>query len=331
MRRAYRPALLLVTLSLAVPGTCAPALAADPATALTRAEMAVALTQVAADSAAAADHGWRGTYAFTAGPSGFTEEILVDTGTGTVVDRSTNGTTTAVTYARAGTGLYEGLFDRRSRAIVRMTGRTGTGYLFTPGRTLTVASFLEETPVPAPGRAGANAHEAGTRITRPDGTTDYRVAVAEHSMTFTFHVSAAGVLTGIDGVSPEVSTSTTYTYGRQSVTPPPAAQAITRAEYWLGNAYLKMSRTAEHAKVVADTGAAATREAAKGRAIKVPRLRTQLRTTARRYNAGIGMTIVKIKDIRGGVRVYVTNPWTHETRCYPVKAAGRKVVVTSGW
>jgi hypothetical protein len=132
MRRASSPALLLVTASLAVLGIPAPAFATDTTTELTKADITAALTKVAADSAAAAEHGWQGTNTFTVGTASGKDHIQVDTEAGIVVDRFSHQTLTGETYASTGKGLYEGLFDSRTKAIVKMTGRTGTGYLFTP-------------------------------------------------------------------------------------------------------------------------------------------------------------------------------------------------------
>jgi hypothetical protein len=148
-------------------------------------------------------------------------------------------------------------------------------------------------------------------------------------MTLTFHVSTAGTLTGVDSLAQDVNSSITYTYGKQRVLTPPASQAISRTELRLASEYLNMARTAEHAKHVADTGATATRKAAKGGTVKVARLRTELRSVAKSYNARIKMTIVKVKDVKGGARVFVRNPWTKGIRAYRVKVCGKRVGVTA--
>lgn len=331
MRHLPPLALMLAAASLTVLGSHSPAFAAETRTDLTTTDMTTALAQVAAHSAAAAEQGWKGINNFTLGKASGTNEVRVDTEAGIVVERLTSPTLAGVTYASAGKGMYEGLFDSRSKAVVKMTGRTGTGYLFTSKKSLTVASFLDgtfaPTRTPPPAKADTNAHEAGTKISNPDGTTDYEIFLSEHSMTLTFHVSTAGALTGIDSISTDVNSSITYTYGKQSVLLPPASQSISRTELRLGSEYLNMSRAAEHARYVADTGATATRRAAKGRTVKVTRLRTQLRATAKKHNTNIKMNIVKIRDVKGGVRVYVKNPWTKAARAYTVKVSGTKVVV----
>jgi hypothetical protein len=47
------------------------------------------------------------------------------------------------------------------------------------------------------------------------------------------------------------------------------------------------------------------------------------------FNTKAQLRMIKVTDVRRGVRVYATNPWTHKTVSYTVKASGKKVVVRS--
>jgi hypothetical protein len=81
---------------------------------------------------------------------------------------------------------------------------------------------------------------------------------------------------------------------------------------------------------VAHQGAAHTRRAAKGGTVNVASLRTIVHRDAAAFNSSAKVNMLKVSNISGGTRVSATNPWTHKTVSYTVKASGSKVVVARG-
>ena len=56
----------------------------------------------------------------------------------------------------------------------------------------------------------------------------------------------------------------------------------------------------------------------------VSSVRKHVRRQATTFNASVKVKMVKVADVRGGVLVSATNPWTGKTVDYTVKASDRK-------
>lgn len=108
------------------------------------------------------------------------------------------------------------------------------------------------------------------------------------------------------------------------MTLPSAAVTVDAATLAKAKAYLTMPASVKKA---ATKGASHTRTAAKGKKVKVASLRKIVRQDAAAVNKALGVTLVKTKNIAGGIRVYATNPWTHKTVAYTVKASKKKVII----
>ncbi|WP_143232928.1 hypothetical protein [Actinoplanes regularis] len=54
-------------------------------------------------------------------------------------------------------------------------------------------------------------------------------------------------------------------------------------------------------------------------------LRKVTRADVTEDNADLGVKMIKTKSVSRGIRVYATNPWTHRTAAYTLKASGKKV------
>jgi hypothetical protein len=61
--------------------------------------------------------------------------------------------------------------------------------------------------------------------------------------------------------------------------------------------------------------------------VSVSSVRKAVRSEATGIDKLLKVTMVRVTDIAGGARVSATNPWTHRTVTYTVKASGRKVIV----
>jgi hypothetical protein len=327
-----RPAVLLATASMAVSLFVAPsaAWAAEPATNLTAAEMAVALKAVADASAAAGAGGWRADteVAVSEGMDTvrMTETAQVDPARGLLSDVvEVDGRGTSSTYAVAGKGFYFSVTDGYFKPALQMMGRSSVTFAFTADKKLQLED-LALTPAEILGEFAV----AGTKTVNDDGSADFRV-VTEDDMAVTMHASAASVLTDVDlTATDEEGTSSAavdYSYGAQEITLPDASVTIDSGTLLKGVAYVDMSAVVKSA---ATAGAAATRKAAKGGTVKVASLRKVVRREAAAANRSTGVTMVKVKDTTGGVRVYATNPWTKKTVSYTVKGSGRKVVLKKG-
>ena len=324
MSRISRPALLVAAVSLTaglfgVPGA---AHAAATTTALTRAEMTAALKAVAAASTTAAAGGWRAEMeygGFFAGSGLF----VVDPAGGAGLFKLEMDGESERGFVAAGRGGWESVSDDRSRAALTMMGRPAVQYVFRADKALTVKDLEETLPTPAGMLTQLGAYP-GSRTLHDNGTVDYAFNVNSHQK-IAVHVSAAGLLDRTEMTVPGVGQTMTYTYGRQRVVPPAAELTIDAAGLAGGIAYLDMP---DWVQTAAQTGATDTRRAAQGRTVKVSTLRKLVRRDAAQTNAKVEASLVKVKDITGGVRVYATNPWTRQTVRYTVKASGRKVVVT---
>jgi len=182
-------------------------------------------------------------------------------------------------------------------------------------------SVDEEFPSPATVLTDDTAHP-GTRTVHDDGTTDY--AYTADGAAIVLHADAAGVLTGANANVAAAKTTLTYTYGAQKVTPPAAAVTVDSATLAKAEAYLGMADMVHGAAV---EGANHARSAAKGKKVKVASVRKYVRKYTKLVNKSAGVAVIKVKDVSGGSRVSATNPWTHESVAYTVKASGKKVVV----
>ncbi len=325
MFRPSRSALLVTTVSLAgllaAPGA---AYAADTVTQLSEAEMVAALKPAAVASAAAAADGWKAAMTVTGDSLSGSGTYVVDPSHGIALDQFRIDGHVDTSYAVAGKGTYRNLGDIRSRAAVRMMGRPAVRYEFTANGSLTLADHLQEgAPAPVAVLTDDVAH-AGTKTVHDDGSADYTQEVDE--ATVTLRISAAETLTGVHVKTDGYVATVTYTYGPQKINLPAAEAVISSATLRNAEAYLDMRA---HVKEVAYQGAADTRRAARGQTVKVASLRKIVRRDATRFNTKLQLKIVKVKDISRGVRVYATNPWTHETVSYTVKASRKKVVVAS--
>ncbi|MEU4428678.1 hypothetical protein AB0F81_49400 [Actinoplanes sp. NPDC024001] len=314
-----RPAVLLTTLSVTAGLLVAPgvAYAADTTTRLTAAEMTAAMKAVAAASTKAAASGWKSSTRITLDAVTATETSVLDAAHGRYV--TTSGTQQL--FAVDGRGIYTQVSDSRQRSALKMMGRTSVRYVFIGNTSVDLDDFAV-TPAVVAGYT-----IAGSRTTHDDGSADYAVVEPEGAKV-TLRVSPAGVLTGahaaLSDEDGDLDVTLAYTYGPQTVTLPAAAATIGSGTLATGVAYLGMSTAVKRAAVA---GAADTRKAAKGRKVSVTTLRKIVRRDAAATNAAAGASIVKVKSITGGTRVYATNPWTRQTVSYTVKASGRKVLV----
>jgi len=321
MLRLSRPAVLLASASmvtglLAGPGA---AYAADTTTNLTAAEMTAALKSVATMSAAAAADGWKLALDIHMGNEGAASGLmLVDPADAMAYNEFTYGAEADAGYFVQGKGVYGRINTSPERQALKMMGRSSVQYSFTADRTLTLADITEGTD---PGSMLAeDTDHAGSKTVHDDGTADYSF-IDEDGLSVTAHVDTAGKLSGLEAQMYTMHEQFDYTYGAQQVTPPAAAVTISDSVLALGVAYLDMPAAV---KSVATSGAAAARKAACGHTVKVASLRKAVRGASAKVK---GVNVVKVANVRGGVKVYATNPWTHASVAYTVKASGRKVVV----
>ena len=322
MFRVSRPAVLTATMTLAAGLFAAPgaAYAADTTTSLSQAQMAAELRTVADTSSAAAADGWKATLTATVEVS-VSVLYVVDPRHGTALAQLRAGGVVDEEYAVAGKGTYQSLTDRASLSAVKMMRRPAVRYAFTAQPTLKLAAYVDDN-APTPADVLTEDITAGTKTRHDDGSTDY--TFHDGSGTVTMLVGPAGTLTGARAVDRTVTATLAYTYGPQTLTAPAPSVTIGAAALEQGIAYLDMATSV---KSVADQGAADTRRAARGRTVKVAALRKTLRRDAAAFNARTRVKMVKVTDVRGGVRVHATNPWTGRSVSYTVKASGRKITV----
>jgi hypothetical protein len=64
--------------------------------------------------------------------------------------------------------------------------------------------------------------------------------------------------------------------------------------------------------------------------VKASTVRKYARRDASRVNSSLHPSMVKVRGTTGGARISATNPWTHQTISYTLKASGKKVTVTKG-
>ncbi|MEV8509287.1 hypothetical protein AB0368_31245 [Actinoplanes sp. NPDC051475] len=300
------------------------AYAADTTTRLSAAQMVAALKPVATASTAAAAAGWRADVTITGTSMSGSASYRVDPSRGIAYDQFRLAGSQEAGYAVAGKGLYRTLPDRASRAAVKMMGRPTVKYVFTPDGSLTLAKYLkDDAPTPAVVLSDDVDH-AGTKTVHDDGSADY-VQVVD-GQTTTLQVGPAGTLSGARAQADSFAIALTYTYAPQTITPPAANSVIGAPQLTRGLWYLQMPAAV---KQVSYAGAAEARLAARGSTVKVASLRKAVRRVGSMFNTKAQLKMIKVKDVRGGVRVYATNPWTHKTVSYAVTASGKKVVVRS--
>jgi hypothetical protein len=301
---------------LGVPGV---AFAADPATALTAAEMAAALSEVATASTAATTDGWQAAETVSGLLSG-SGEFVVDPAGGIAHDRfGLAGALLGDNYVVDHQGTYEYLTDSASRAAVKVMNRPSVRYVFKPSKTLSMPAYVAGSGATPAAVLTDDTKHAGTRTVHDDGSSDYSYSDAD-GMAYTVAVTVGGVLSGVHAAGDGLEFAVTYTYGAQHPVLPAGSVTVNSADLKKALAYRYL---ADDVKAAATKGAAAARKAAHGRTVKVAALRKAVRKAATRTNAAI----LEVTDIAGGVQVSATNPWTHLTVAYTVKASGKRVVV----
>jgi len=323
MSRVFRSTLVAVSLAAVVLVDATAAYADDTTTSLSQAEMTVALNAVAAASATAATPGWHAAMTISAGSVSGTGAFGVDASDGIAFDQFRVGTVNQTEYGVRKKGTYDNFSDATSVAAVKMMGRAAVRYVFTADPSLSLAGYVNDN-LPAPSVVLGEGVGAGTKTVHDDGTTDYAFSITEDSETaaVTVHADTAGAMasTTLNGFG--TTYALTYTYGAQKLTVPASVDAATLAK---AVKYLSM---ATRVKTAATNGAADTRKAAKGKTVKVAVLRSVVGKDVAAVNKSVGLAMVKVTNISGGVRVSATNPWTHKSVTYTVKASGKKVILT---
>jgi hypothetical protein len=298
---------------------------------MTKAEMTAAMKQVAAASTTAAAGGWKAVQQFTlTAPDGEkstgSATSTVDVRHGLYRDTFRDDDLGSFSMIAADhRGVYLSVDRSFERAALRMMGRTGVTWVFNADKSLDLDEYVTDNSVTPAALAGEYS-VAGTRTTHDDGSTDYGFT-EKSGLKVTLSVTAAQVLAGAraEGRDSDGTTDValTYTYGPQTITLPARDAVISGRAMATGVAYLSM---ADAVKSAAVAGARATERAAKNKKIKVKSLRSYVRkATADNEFDRVGM--VKVKNIKGGVRVHATNPWTKQKVAYTVTATGRKAVV----
>lgn len=327
MSRILRSVALMTAASITAGVLAAPgaAYAADTTTKLSATGMVAELKAVSTASTAAARNGWKATMSLTASDLKATGRYAVDPAAGIASDQIRVGGDVADNYAVAGRGVYAYAGDPMTRSAVKMMGRPSVRYVFTPQAVKLDAYVKENLPSPSVVLTEDVKH-AGTKIAHDDGSRDYTFK-DQKGTTARIHVNPHGVMTAVRATDPDLSMTLVYTYGAPHLKAPAAAVTVDAKTLATAMAYLDMP---ESVRDVANQGAAATRRAAKGKAVKVASLRTTVRREAAASNSAMKVSMTKVADIGGGARVSATNPWTHATVSYTVKASGTKVLVAKG-
>ena len=300
---------------LGVPGA---AFATDTATTLPAAEMAAALKGLATTSTAALKDGWKATETISGLVAG-SGLFVVDPAGGIAYDKFQVGSAVEIQYVVDRKGTYTNLTDPASRAAVKVMNRPSVRFAYRPSATTNMQRYVAENgPDPATVLTEDTKH-AGTKTVHDDGSAGYAYKDGDGT-AFTVNVTADGVLSTVNVAEDGLQVAVTFSYGAQHQALPAASATVSAAELKKAVAYRNM---AEDVKAAATKGAAAARKAAHGRTVKMAVLRKAVRHAAVKTNA----TIIKVTDIAGGAQVYATNPWTHKTVAYTVKAGGKRVVV----
>lgn len=137
-------------------------------------------------------------------------------------------------------------------------------------------------------------------------------------------VNADGALTAFATSDPEEAESIAFTYGAQSIALPKASQVVSDALFQKGEALVTMR---SDARMIA----AATRKEVLGtkhkRSATVHLIRTDAAGLVAWLNSADGEHVFSRHNIRRGVRLTGTNPFTHATVVYTVTASGTKAIV----
>ncbi|GAA0808927.1 hypothetical protein [Spirilliplanes yamanashiensis] len=304
---------------LVAPGA---AYAADVVTSLTAGEMENALAGVGTTTGAASADGWRSDMSITRGSMAMSAHYAVDAATRLGLSRLEFDGDLFTRVFAGGRGTYDYITDSRTRAVVTMMKRPGVRYMFGADTSVDVSDgddFFGPSPLTV---LTEDAAHAGTRTVHDDGSADF--AFTADGSAVQLAVDAAGVLTRVDVTDPEVAAVLTFGYGPQVIALPTAAQTISVDSLARGAHYYAMAGIIS---ATAREGAARARRAAKGGNVDVESLRKAVKREVSGSNRDAGFALVKIKNVRGGVKVGATNPWTGRTVAYTVKASGRKVVV----
>jgi hypothetical protein len=324
MSRLFRSTLLVSAASMVAGLLVSPsaAYAADTVTNLTKAQMTAALKVVATASTAAGKGGWRAAMTVSGGSASGTGTFVVDPVGGAALEQFRVGGVNLTEYFVEHKGTYDQLTDSTALAAVKMIGRPSVRWAFSADKSLVLAKSVdEEFPSPTTVLSDDTAHP-GTKTVHDDGSADY--AFTADGAAIVLHADPAGVLAGANANAATQKVTLTYTYGAQKVTPPAAAVTVDSATLKKAEVYLAMADLVHGAAL---EGADHARSAAKGKTVKVASVRKYVRKYTKLVNQSAGVTVVKVKDIAGGSRVYATNPWTHKSVAYTVKASGKKVVV----
>jgi hypothetical protein len=322
MSRVFRSTLVAASLAAALLVDSTAAFADDTTTSLTQAEMTAALNAVATASATAAAPGWKAAVTMAGGSLSGSGSFAVDPADGIAFNQFRFGSDNETEYAVQKKGTYAYFSDASSVAAVKMMGHPSIRYVFTAKASLSLAGYVEDN-LPVPSEVLDEGVGAGTKTVHDDGTVDYAYSYSDDGdeVDMTAHVDTTGVLAGASMNGYGLKYTLTYTYGAQKLTVPASVGSATLAT---AVKYLSM---ATRVKTAATNGAAHTRKAAKGKKVKVASLRALVRKDAAAVNKSAGLTMVKVTNISGGARVYATNPWTHQTVAYTVKASGKKVIL----
>ncbi|GAB1642343.1 hypothetical protein [Krasilnikovia sp. MM14-A1259] len=328
MFRPSRSALAATALSMAAGAFAMPvaAYAADTTTSLSATQMVAELKTVATTSTTAGASGWNVNLAATV-----TLGDAITVSGAYVYDPLHKAISSRIrvanrlfeSYAVGGRGLYQNLADPDMRAAVRMMGRPEVKYAFATEPSLNVDTLVNADG-PAPSVVlTEDVSYAGTKTVHDDGTTDYAYHTADDE-AYTIHVGTDGSLATIAVADSFMTETLTYSYGPQVVTVPAASTTISMTVLERGIRYLHMSQVV---KGVGQEGASRVLRKADGHIVKVASLRKIVRAEVKADNKIMGMKMIKVKNVSHGVRLSATNPWTHKSISYTVKASGRKVVV----
>ncbi|WP_436521406.1 hypothetical protein [Actinoplanes sp. HUAS TT8] len=319
---------LLATASLAAGVLTAPgaAFAADTVTQLTAAEMSAALKGVSGTTAPAELPGYGGDVQISLTIDGQNQKGTAKFGTDPVHGLGYLTVTGALggigSYAQAGKGQWHQFTLPTERAAVAMAGHPAARYLFVPDPKLKLDAWTAEN-LPGPSSVVTqDSLHAGTKTVHDDGTTDYAYADDE-KVAITFSTDTHGVLVSAKIADPDVNETFAWSYGPQTITLPTSAQTVGQ---WLLNraiAYLDMAGKVKRAA----TGSAAIVESkSRKKTVKVANLRSWTRAEVKSINSTFGVNVLVVADVKGGVRISATNPFTKATAAWTVKASGKHAV-----
>lgn len=319
---------LLATASLAAGLLTVPAaaFAADTTTPLTAAEMSAALKGVAGTTAPAELPGWVGGIQLSYTDGGATQKgtasFGMDAATGRGFLAGTGLFQVLGVYAESGKGQWVHFNGKAERAAMAMAGHPAARYVFQPDTKLKLDDWASES-LPAPSSiVMEDTRHAGTRTLHDDSTIDYAYADDEKNKVV-FTVDSHGVLTSTKVTAPGLDQSFAWKYGPQTITLPSAAQTVGEPMFTQAMAYLA---TDAKVKWVATNSAKVVTSKAKKRTVKVADLRKWTRSEVSSFNSGLGVKVVVASDVKGGVKLSATNPFTKATAAWTVKASGKKAI-----